>query len=303
MDKEIRQHNAITTARYEMSACEMDLIFLLLSKLNPMNGLTYQINVREIEEKTGRQWNYNQLQEATEKIGSRMYVIEDNEKLTQLWILGSAIYLKGEGKIELTISEKAKPYLIDLKNNFTSYKLYSALSLTSKYAKRIYQLTSQWKNTGKKEYTIDYLKTILKLKDPQGLESEKFQSFNLFKKKVLEPAITQINKQTDLHLSYDFIKKGRSFHSIIFYIKQTSKPLLIDFHDDIKTQKSLEIAEKLGISRKDILQEITEDEGIQKMLRRYVNDIKLGNYSDVRNKAAYFIKMMENHKKDHNGTD
>ena len=52
-----------------------------------------------------------------------MYGIEDNEKLTQLWILGSAIYLKGEGKIELTISEKAKPYLIDLKNNLMAWKL------------------------------------------------------------------------------------------------------------------------------------------------------------------------------------
>lgn len=296
MDKEIRQHNAITTARYEMSACEMDLIFLLLSKLKPKNGLTYQIDVKEIEEKTGRQWNYNQLQEATEKIGSRMYVIEDNEKLTQLWILGSAIYLKGEGKIELTISEKAKPYLIDLKNNFTSYKLYSALSLTSKYAKRIYQLTSQWKNVGKKEYTIEHLKTILKLKDPQGLEPEKFQSFNLFRKKVLEPAIAQINKQTDLYLSYDLTKKGRAFHSIIFSIKRTSKPLLIDFQDDEKIQKSLEVAKKLGITRKDILQEIAESEEVQKMLRKYVNDIKLGNFQDVKNKAGYFITMMKKQK-------
>ena len=30
---EIRQHNAITTARYEMTACEMDIVFYLLSLL------------------------------------------------------------------------------------------------------------------------------------------------------------------------------------------------------------------------------------------------------------------------------
>lgn len=64
----------------------------------------------------------------------------------QVGLLASAEYLKGEGVIELEISEKMRPYLIDLKRNFTSFRLQAAFSLSSKYAKRIYQIASQWKD-------------------------------------------------------------------------------------------------------------------------------------------------------------
>ena len=46
-------------------------------------------------------------------------------------------------------------YLIDMKNNFTSCRLQSIFSLPSKYAKRIYQIASQWKDIGEtKTFTL-----------------------------------------------------------------------------------------------------------------------------------------------------
>ena len=115
--KEIRQHNIITTARYEMSAIEMDLVFCLLSMLKPNNedGLKYFIDVRELENITGRNWNYQQLQDATYKLNERVYQYQDDKKLVQFSILQSAEYLKGTGTIELMIAEKAKSFLLDLK--------------------------------------------------------------------------------------------------------------------------------------------------------------------------------------------
>ena len=59
-NKEIRQHNALTTARYEMSACEMDIMFCLLSRLNSRPEKIYTIAVNEIESETGKTWNYQQ---------------------------------------------------------------------------------------------------------------------------------------------------------------------------------------------------------------------------------------------------
>jgi len=301
---EIRQHNVITTARYEMSACEMDLIFCLLSKLNAQNGNIYKISLSEIENITGRKWNYQQLKEATEKLGSRTYEIDSKERYTQIWMLAGADYLKGEGIIELELTERIKPYLLDLKERFTSYRLQSALSLTSKYAKRIYQLASQWKSAGEVHYSIDELKFMLHLKDPKGIEPEQYKQIGELKKHVLEVSKTQINTYTDLVIDYKLHKERRSFTSITFYIKsQKPKREPVNFEKTDSTQKVIDIAKEIGITRKDLLREIAKDESIQKMLRKYANDIKLGNYEDVRNKAAYFIKMMGNHKKDQNGTD
>ena len=302
--EEVRQHNIITSARYEMSAIEMDIVFCLLLKIKAGEEKIYQISVNEIEELTGRKWNYQQFKNATIKLGSRVYEVETGERHTQIWLLGSADYIKGTGIIELELSEKIKPFLLDLKEHFTSYKLQSAISLTSKYAKRIYQLASQWKNIGHVKYSIDEIKEILYLKDPKGIEPEQYKQIGQFKEKVLDIATEQINSQTDLNIRYKLHKHRRSFKYITFYIssqKVKIKPL--DFKEDGKSLRAVKIAEEIGITRKNLLREIAKDESIQKMLRKYANDIKLGNYEDVRNKAAYFIKMMENHKKDQNGTD
>ncbi|MFC7671069.1 replication initiation protein [Hymenobacter humi] len=60
---EIRQHNAITTARYEMTACEMDIVFYLLSLLKKEDrvGTFYRVRVLDLQHLTGRQWNYQQF--------------------------------------------------------------------------------------------------------------------------------------------------------------------------------------------------------------------------------------------------
>ena len=295
-NKEIRQHNALTTARYEMSACEMDIMFCLLSRLNSRPEKIYTIAVNEIESETGKTWNYQQLREATYKMNSRVYEIK-GENLLQLSLLASAEYITGAGTIELEISEKIKPYLLDLKKQFTSFRLHAAFKLTSTYAKRIYQIASQWKNKGSITYTIDELKVMLYLKDPKGRKSEQYKQIGDFKKKVLNVAKRQINEHTELFIEYELHKKSRSYHSITFHIKQQKEKLkhLIK-NEDNKIKRIIDIAKELGIIRSDLLQKISEDEVIQKMLRKYVNDIKLGNYTDVKNKAAYFIKMMENYK-------
>ena len=125
---EIRQHNAITTARYEMSACEMDIVFYLLSLLRKEDklGTFYRVKVLDLMAMTGRQWNYQQFLEATSALRGREYVFQDDHRVLQVGLLASAEYLKGEGVIELEISEKIRPYFIDLKRNFTSFRLQAA---------------------------------------------------------------------------------------------------------------------------------------------------------------------------------
>jgi plasmid replication initiation protein len=220
--KNLMQHNLITNARYEMSALEMDIFFILLSKLKKDDApkTLYRIYVKEVEDITNRSWNYQQFREATERFGSRVFEIDITaDRFLQLWMLASVEYHFGEGYFELEISEKARPYLIELKENFTVYDLYSALSLTSKYAKRIYQLASQWKDIGRKTFLLEDIKEMLHLKDPKGKEPEQYKQIVEFKKYVLEVAKDQINRLTDIELDYRLLKKGRSFKSIEFLIK------------------------------------------------------------------------------------
>ena len=223
---EIRQHNAITTARYDYSACQLDILFYLLSKIkkeDPDNH-EYQVYVKDVESITGRTWNYQQLREATADMGSRLFEVKAAHSYKQLWMFQKVEYMDGKGFFTIKLSEDIKPYLFELKDNFTSYQLHSALKLSSKYAKRIYQLASQWKDIGEtKAYNLEEFKIMLKLKDPNGKHPEQFERISDFKKFVLDIAVRQINEHTDLEISYHLIKEGRSFKSVRFYIT-TQKP-------------------------------------------------------------------------------
>jgi plasmid replication initiation protein len=304
----IMQANALTTARYEMSACEMDIVFYLLSKLSKHDklGTVYLLRVQELELLTGRRWNYQRLFESTEQLRSRGYVIagqkEDErtghikQTILQVGLLASAQYVKGEGVIELEISEKVRPYLVDLKNNFTSYRLQAALLLNSKYAKRIYQLCSQWKDIGEtKSYTLDEFKIMLHLKDPAGKEPEQYKMISNLQRVVLDASVAQINEHTDLKISYELGKKGRAYHSIRFYInKQTPHQLPLAFElppQDAKMQSAANNLNTLGIKDPALVAQILGSEKLTTDLFEFMYKHKTNKIKADKNPGGLFLKM------------
>ena len=242
-EKKIKQHNTITSGRYDFSACQLDILFMLLATLDESDelGKEYHIRVKDIELITGRKWNYQQLREGTEDMMSRVFEIQESIGLAQIVLFTKVQYLDGTGSFYMKINEEARPYFFDLKNNFTLLELKSVLGCTSKHAKRLYSLACQWRGTGGHTYSVGELKEILGLKDPKGKEKEQyFNRINDFRKDVLDVAKKQINEHTDIVFDYELLKiRGRSFDTIKLFCG-FSKPKLqleIDFKGDIEQQK------------------------------------------------------------------
>jgi plasmid replication initiation protein len=241
-EKKIKQHNTITSGRTDYSACQLDVLFMLLACLNDVDGPNkrYNIRVKDIELITGRKWNYQQLLESNEEMMSRVFKIDEEDGLRQIVLFSEIKYLDGTGSFDMVINEPARPYFFDLKNNFTLLELKSVLSCTSKHAKRLYSLACQWRGTGGHTYSIGELKEMLGLKDPNGKGKEQYSEITMFKKQVLDIAKKQINEHTDIVFDYELIKsRGRSFDTIKLFCG-FSKPKLqleIDFNGDIEKQK------------------------------------------------------------------
>ena len=295
---EIRQHNAITTARYDMTALEMDIVFALLARLSKDDkpGTIYKLKVRDMEQLTGREWNYGRLGPAVEALVGRCYHIEEKDSWLKVTMLASAKYLKGQGIIELEISERLRPYLIDLKNNFTSYRLQSVLSLSSKYAKRVYELASQWKDIGHtKSYPLDAFKYMLSLKDPAGKEPEQYVQISALKKFVLDIAVEQINEHTDLKVSYELIKEWRSYQSVKFYVAQHQpQQLPIPFElapDDARRQTARKNLDLLGIKEPNLVKQILCTDTLLTALFDFVYKHKTGKITAKTNPGGLFLKM------------
>jgi plasmid replication initiation protein len=242
-EKKIKQHNTITSGRYDFSACQLDVMFMILASLDEADEerKEYHIRVKDIELITGRKWNYQQLKESTEDLGGRVFEIETTKSLKQIWLFSKVEYYTGEGVFGVKINPDARQYFFELKNNFTLLELKSVLSCTSKHAKRLYSLACQWRGTGGHTYSIGELKEILGLKDPKGKEPEQYKDkIGMFQRKVLDVSKKQINEHTDIVFDYELIKtRGRSFDTIKLFCGFT-KPKLqmeIDFNVDLEKQK------------------------------------------------------------------
>jgi plasmid replication initiation protein len=226
---EIRQHNALTAARYDYTELQQDLLFFIISKLSKEQKTgVYSLRINDLSELTGKKYNPAYLRKATADMGSRVFEVFTEKSYKQLWMFQQVEYLLGQGIIEFELSRHVLPYLFDLKENFTSYELAAALRLSSKYAKRVYQLCSQWKDKGEtKKYDLQDFKRMLGLFDDKG--NEKMKQLIDLRTNVLDVAVKQINEHTELNISYTLEKKGRAFKNIVFTVKPQALATTVPF--------------------------------------------------------------------------
>jgi plasmid replication initiation protein len=297
---EVRQHNALTNARYEYTELQLDLFFFIISKLRKGDKETlYQLDIMELSGLTGKRYNGAYLHKATADMGSRMLEVEDASEYRQIWMFQQIRYLKGQGIIEFDLTRHVLPYLFELKNNFTSYELAAALRLTSKYAKRIYQYCSQWKDLGEtKKYDLQDFKKMLGLLNEKG--NEKMKQIKELRERVLDIAVKQINEHTELHISYKLEKRGKAFKNVIFTVKPQALATTIPF-DLVATTEPLpgvqqshfdnaaRILDELRITDPKHRATILASAAHVAEVNRYNHDLKTGKVKASRNPGGLLL--------------
>lgn len=302
---EVRQHNAITNARYEYSEMQLDIFLYLLAKLrkDKTDGV-YEVSVIEMSKLTGKKYNYQQLRLATEGMGSRMFEVSTQRSYIQLWMFQRIEYVHGTGVIEVEFANPIKPYLFDLKDNFTSFQLYAALRLGSKFAKRIYTLCSQWKDKGQTQiFSLDEFKKMLSLIDDKG--NEQFERLSDFKRYVLDASVKQINKHTDLEIGYTLEKKGRSFNSIAFRVKAQPLAVVLPLKDgpakagaapagvsDAQYQNARLLLDKWNIKRADVVNQIMNSADLVQEVNKFAYELQTGKVKVEKNVAGYLLTRL-----------
>lgn len=301
---EIRQHNALTNARYEYTELQLDLFFFIISKLRKGDTDTlYQLDIMELSSLTGKRYNAPYLQKATADMGSRMLEVEDANEYQQIWMFQRIRFLKGQGIIEFDLTKHILPYLFDLKNNFTSYELAAALRLTSKYAKRIYQITSQWKNLGEtKKYDLLDLKRMLGIVDEKG--TDKLPRISDFKTSVLDLAVKQINEHTELHISYKLEKKGKAFKNVVFTVKPQALAETIPFdlvHPGSPAPAGLQqhqvdnagrLLAQIGIITPALVDTILSSAAHVAACNKFAHDLKTGKHAKANSLAGLLLTIL-----------
>jgi len=203
-----------------MSALEKNIFYMLLDQVGEGDLIEkeYLIDLTVLEKKMGS-LTLDELDKATNRLMRITYDIrKENGDRLYVGLVGVLKYDWFARSLLLKISRKILPYLVALKKNYTTYRLNVALSLRSKYSKRMYEMLSQFKEQGVMELSVDELKYRLALKDPKT-GKEQYENWPTFKEHILEIPQKELSEKSDLSFSYEAKKTGKKYTSLVFHIK------------------------------------------------------------------------------------
>lgn len=211
----------VTRRKYELSVLEQKVLGFILSLIKPPeNAIStpvyrYEFDIRTFCKVCGIDYNsgtnYENIRNALKKLADNSFWIEeDDEELLFQWITTPRIKKKS-GKVIIKISDDVMPYLYNLQERFTTYELYQILALKGSYSIALYELFKSYAFRKKIIFSIDDIKKYLSIED-------KYKEYKAFRRKIIEPAIKEINDFTDLEIKWTPIKKGRYYVAIEFVI-------------------------------------------------------------------------------------
>lgn len=217
----VKANELIQKSRFNLSLQQQKVVLYLISQIQPTDTefKLYEFNINEfckvcgIDNTSGK--NYADLKQAIKDIAQKVLwiTLPNGKDATIRWIEKAYIDSK-RGMIEIRLDEDMKPFLLQLKDNFTAYEIIYTLHFKSKYTIRLYELIKsihfhelrQYERT----FQIDELKRML--------GAETYTLYKNFKLRVLTPSVNEINEYSDKTLSFIENKKGNKVVSITFTI-------------------------------------------------------------------------------------
>lgn len=228
----LKKSNYLINASYKLNLIEHRLIALLIAQIKDTDTefQTCEISIKDFktlfyENKGTDYWHFKAT---VNSICKREVVFEfhQNETIKTKW-LSIAEYLSGYGIIKLRLSENLKPFLLQLKENYTEYKLSNILKFKSLFSFRFYELLKQFQTNKHRIIAVKELKKIIGIENSKRLYAD-------FKRRILEIAQKEINSQTDISFDFNEIKRSRSVSQIEFFIKSKSKKISKSVLQEIK---------------------------------------------------------------------
>ena len=237
--RKVVENNALITSVAKMQKTALKMFELAVSCIDtenvPENNTVY-LSKEELFSffEVGSNSKHTQFKEAIEIMQKQAYFkIKSNKKLgIEYESIVPIPYVKWNDyndEVTIQFSEHIMPYLINLKSEFTQYKISELQKLNSKYSIILYRWLTMnynqyehYSNKGgrREEQVEEYRNPQISIRELREMTDtvEEYQKMSHFTTWVLEKPLEEINAHTSFNVAYDKVKKGRSVDSIVFHI-------------------------------------------------------------------------------------
>jgi len=233
-DIKVVKSNSLVQAKYRLSIQEQRIMLLAICQIQKNEEVSeeklYSVYAKDLAELTGMDGiqAYKELKMASLKLKRREVSIfekpngagKHGSTLIANWVQ-SIRYIEGEGKVDLRFNYDMIPYINQLSSEFTEFFMLSiegnAFKMNSTYGYRLYEILMQWKSVGQREIEIDWIRDIFDL-------PKSYQLLADLKKRVIDPAMKDINEHTPYWVEYSQRKSGRKVTHFIFRFGLKKEP-------------------------------------------------------------------------------
>jgi plasmid replication initiation protein len=256
------KHNDLIDAAHRLSIYESRILLSCIAKINSKEildpGLKFTLTVENIADLVGIEKNnaYTELREATDRLYQREIIfLQPSKRVSERrvrWV-SQIDYIPNEGTIELFFTPSIVKLLSEITRDFTQYKLENVLKFKSSYSVRLYELLCRWGGRNK-QVELDWLRERLEIED-------KYSRWDHFKDWVIEPAVQDINKFSNMNVSWESIKRGRKITAIKFSFS---------FNKELKNKTKLDAVNFEARKDNNII-DVVENSTLDKKINKFKN--------------------------------
>lgn len=207
----VREANVLIQKNaFDLSLRETKMLYYCIARIKPgdKSQKRYEVNARDfflacgIDNITGK--DYKAFKDTLKDLDAQQFELWDEKGHLHFahWIKDVEI-VPNTGTVKFNFPKVLEPYLFNVADFFTQYQYGNISSMQTKYGINLYRLLRSYANIREKKFDIDKLRWLL------GAEEKSYkEKYGIFRAKVIDPAVREINERTDLKADYVEIKDG-----------------------------------------------------------------------------------------------
>ncbi|BDD07567.1 replication initiation protein [Aureibacter tunicatorum] len=215
--KIIKSNKYINSKQSNISINAQKILVFAMAMIKPEDTefMDIQIPVRLILGKGDQVlqgYDYKKVKEAaSELMDLRIEIERSDGRWKKINFVSTSEGQDGAPFIKFRFNDAAKPYLLNLRDNYTQYVLKYVNNFKTNFSFRIYEICRQYLKIGKREISVDRFRMLLNLE-------HKHKRWQDLRREVIEKSLKEINEYSDIHVAYEVLKTGRRITDIVFLI-------------------------------------------------------------------------------------